>query len=141
MEIRSIRSSQSFLFSNNNKSNSQPDEPAQPHKSFKKSLEMPDSDKGFPDFSAITAEEVRQVAKRGFDHGRLDYDAYWMMQEGLPMHAIDANGTVVDYSSITDQTPFNFRDYYQNQLHVATSIGDPRTVQTLRAVMLFIEAT
>lgn len=55
------------------------------------------------------------------------------------MHAIDPLGNVIDLSSVTDGTSFNFLDYYKNQLQVAMSIGDPNEVQTLKSIVNFLD--
>lgn len=56
------------------------------------------------------------------------------------MHAIDAQGNVIDLTGITDGTLFNFSDYYENQLQIAMSIGDSDSVKTLKSIVNFLDA-
>lgn len=80
------------------------------------------------------------IARNSFDQGKIDYDTFSALYEGLPMQAINANGQIIDLSEITDTTPFNFHDYYQTQLTIASTIGDARTAQILRSVVYFMDS-
>jgi hypothetical protein len=61
------------------------------------------------------------------------------LSEELPTHAVDAQGQLMDLSQVTDETGFNFHDFYRNQLEIAMSLGDTSRASVLRAVMAFIE--
>ena len=93
-----------------------------------------------PDFTAISASQLRNHARQGFDNGTLDQDTYAAISEPLPMRTIDPSGNILDLSDITDGTSFNFRDYYRDQLRIAKSIGAPETVKTLESVVSFLDA-
>ncbi|MDQ0560802.1 hypothetical protein QO004_002591 [Rhizobium mesoamericanum] len=54
------------------------------------------------------------------------------------MRTIDPSGNILDLSDISDATSFNFRDYYKDQLQIATSIGDPQAVARLDSVVSFL---
>ncbi|EJZ21005.1 hypothetical protein RCCGEPOP_12113 [Rhizobium sp. Pop5] len=82
---------------------------------------------------------MRNYARQSFDSGLIDQNTYAAISEPLPMHAIDPLGNVIDLSSVTDGTSFNFLDYYKNQLQVAMSIGDPDEVQTLKSIVNFLD--
>jgi hypothetical protein len=140
MEIYSIRSSPNPQFRNNNKSNSKPEDPAQLTRKTESVFEPAEADPGKPDFSSISAEEVRAIARNSFDLGQIDYDTFSAMYEGLPMQTIDANGAIIDLSDVADTTPFNFLDYFQTRLTVASTIGDARTAQILRSVVYFMNS-
>ncbi len=92
-----------------------------------------------PDFTAVSPGELRNYARQSFDSGLIDQNTYAAISEPLPMHAIDPLGNVIDLSSVTDGTSFNFLDYYKNQLQVAMSIGDPNEVQTLKSIVNFLD--
>lgn len=140
MEIYSIRSSQSFNFRNNNKSNAKSDDSAQPAKNTKAPAEFAELAANRPDFSSISISEVRALARQSFDQGKIDHATFSTLYEGLPMQAIDTNGSIIDLSGVTETTPFNFRDYYLSQLNIASSIGDPRTAEVLQSVLRFMNA-
>lgn len=140
MEIYSIRSSQSFQFRNNNKSNAKPEDSAQPAKEAKSPLEFAELANDRPDFASISMADMRMLARQSFDQGKIDHDTFSTLYEGLPMQAIDTNGVVLDLSGVTDTTPFNFRDFYQSQYQIASSIGDPRAAAVLQSVLRFMNS-
>ena len=61
-----------------------------------------------------------------------------LSSEPLPMHAIDAQGNILDLTCVTYGTAFNFRDYYDNQLQIAKSLGDSNGAKTLQSIVDFI---
>lgn len=144
MEIFSVRSSQSLLFKNNpnNAKNSKTSdieiETKAPAASV--SFQLDDNLDQGPDFTAVSPSELRNYARQSYDNGAIDQDTYAAISEPLPMHAIDPLGNVIDLSSVTDGTSFNFRDYYQSQLQIAMSIGDAHSVDTLKSIVSFINA-
>ncbi|WP_064707994.1 hypothetical protein [Rhizobium bangladeshense] len=143
MEIFSLQSSQSLLFKNNpnNAGNSktadiQIETRAPASVSFQIEANL---DEG-PDFTAVSPGELRNYARQSFDSGLIDQNTYAAISEPLPMHAIDPLGNIIDLSSVTDGTSFNFLDYYKNQLQIAMSIGDPHEVQTLKSIVNFLNS-
>jgi hypothetical protein len=144
MEIFSLRSSQSLLFKNNPNNNAKSSktaditiEPKPPV--TQASFQIEDSDnREAIDFTAVSAGELRSYARQSFDNGLIDQNTFAAISEPLPMHAIDPVGNVIDLSSVTDGTSFNFLDYYKSQLQIAMSIGDPNDVQTLKSVVGFL---
>jgi len=142
MEIFSMRSSQSLLFKNsdNNAKSSKTSDiefdtgtPAQT--GFRLDDEKPADS---PDFTSVSPGELRSYARQSYDSGVLDQETYAAISEPLPMHAIDAQGNLLDLTGVTDGTAFNFRDYYNNQLQIAKSLGDSSGARTLQSIVDFI---
>ncbi|WP_431320681.1 hypothetical protein [Rhizobium sp. YTU87027] len=141
MEILSVRSSPNFLFrENSDNSSSYTELEAQFGTATKAqtAFHIDETNADTPDFSAISASELRQYARQSFDAGAIDQDTFAAISEPLPMRTIDPSGNILDLSDITDATSFNFRDYYKDQLQIATSIGDPQTVARLDSVVSFL---
>ena len=142
MEIFSVRSSQSLLFKNNPnnaKSSKTSDIEIETRAAAPASFQIEDEVGEDPDFTAVSPGELRNYARQSFDSGLIDQNTYAAISEPLPMHAIDPLGNVIDLSSVTDGTSFNFLDYYKNQLQVAMSIGDADEVQTLKSIVNFLD--
>jgi hypothetical protein len=142
MEILSVRSSPSFLFRRNQDNSShynQLEAQLGPRTKASTVFQIDDASAETPDFSAISASELRQYARQSFDAGAIDQDTYAAISEPLPMRTIDTSGNILDLSEVTDATSFNFRDYYKDQLQIATSIGDPETVARLNSVVSFLD--
>ncbi|MDR9762633.1 hypothetical protein RJJ37_23800 [Rhizobium redzepovicii] len=143
MEIFSVRSSQSLLFKNNPnnaKSSKTSDIEFETRAPAPVSFQIDDNSDEGPDFTAVSPGELRNYARQSFDSGVIDQNTYAAISEPLPMHAIDPLGNVIDLSSVTDGTSFNFLDYYKSQLQIATSIGDPDEVQTLKSIVDFLDS-
>ncbi|RFB87959.1 hypothetical protein B5K08_21415 [Rhizobium leguminosarum bv. trifolii] len=143
MEIFSVRSSQSLLFKNNPnnaKTSKTSDIEIETRAPVPASFQIDDNSDEGPDFTAVSPGELRNYARQSFDSGLIDQNTYAAISEPLPMHAIDPLGNVIDLSSVTDGTSFNFLDYYKSQLQIATSIGDPDEVQTLKSIVDFLDS-
>ncbi|ANM12619.1 MULTISPECIES: hypothetical protein [unclassified Rhizobium] len=143
MEIFSVRSCQSLLFKNNpnnSKTSKSSDIEIETRAPAPASFQIDDNSDEGPDFTAVSPGELRNYARQSFDSGLIDQNTYAAISEPLPMHAIDPLGNVIDLSSVTDGTSFNFLDYYKSQLQIATSIGDPDEVQTLKSIVDFLDS-
>ncbi|MBB3644817.1 hypothetical protein FHX14_000980 [Rhizobium sp. BK619] len=143
MEIFSVRSSQSLLFKNNPnnaKSSKTSHIEIETRAPAPASFQIDDNSDEGPDFTAVSPGELRNYARQSFDSGLIDQSTYAAISEPLPMHAIDPLGNVIDLSSVTDGTSFNFLDYYKNQLQIAMSIGDPDEVETLKSIVNFLDS-
>ncbi len=142
MEIFSVRSSQSLLFKNshnNAKSSKTSDIEIDTGPAVQPGFRVDDiTASGGPDFTAVSPGELRSYARQSFDSGELDQDTFAAISEPLPMHAIDAQGNLLDLRGVTDGTAFNFRDYYENQLQIAKSLGDTDGEKTLKSIVDFI---
>ncbi|KRB62765.1 hypothetical protein ASE04_00885 [Rhizobium sp. Root708] len=142
MEILSVRSSPYFLFKRNQDNSSyynELEEQLGTKIKASSSFQIDDTNAETPDFSAISASELRQYARQSFDAGTIDQDTFAAISEPLPMRTIDPSGNILDLSDVTDATTFNFRDYYKDQLQIANSIGDPETVARLNSVVSFLD--
>lgn len=91
------------------------------------------------DFSDLTPRQLRATAETGFNEGQLDDGSFFALLEGLPDKAIDRNGAVIDLSGVRDDSPFDFRSFYENQLAVAQSLGDPASAQVLAGIIAFMD--
>ena len=143
MEVFSVRSSQSLLFKNNPnnaKSSKTSNIEIETRAPATASFQIDDNSNEGPDFTAVSPGELRNYARQSFDSGLIDQSTYAAISEPLPMHAIDPLGNVIDLSSVTDGTSFNFLDYYKNQLQIAMSIGGPDEVQTLKSIVNFLDS-
>lgn len=140
MEVFSIRSSQSFQFNKHQKSQSQADTYHPPSRSAKADTQFPETETGKPNYEAISVAEMREIARVSYESGAIDQDTFVTLNEGLPMQAIDPKGQIVDFSGIGETTPFNFKGYYQDQLAIAASIGDPKTRSVLESVLTFMNS-
>lgn len=141
MEIYSIRPSQTFQFRDNQKGNSRPEIAPHPQKNRPVNFQAVEEDMTEPNFSAISMAEIREIALKSFDQGAIDHDTFSTLYEGLPMHAIDPTGQVIDLSGVSETTPFDYRGFYQEQLQIAASIGDPRTARVLESVVAFLNSS
>jgi hypothetical protein len=79
------------------------------------------------------------LALENYQAGKIDQDTYITLSEELPTHAVDAQGQLVDLSQVTDETGFDFHDFYRNQLEIALSLGDAHRADILRSVVAFLE--
>ena len=83
---------------------------------------------------------MRDQALTSFEAGLIDQDTYQLLASELPLEAIDVQGRVIDLSTVTDETPFDFGEYYRSQMTIAQTIGDDSSVERLKAAVAFFEA-
>ncbi|MGK6313292.1 hypothetical protein [Neorhizobium sp. DT-125] len=140
MEITSLRWSANLLQRDNSRNNNKIEKPSlQEDRHGQITFQVPETDGSPVDFSAITPRDLRALALENYQAGKIDQETYITLSEELPNHAIDAQGQLIDLSQITDETGFDFHDYYRNQLDIAMSLGDARRTDVLRSVMAFLE--
>ena len=84
--------------------------------------------------------ELRDQALTSFEAGLIDQDTYQLLASELPLEAIDVQGRVIDLSTVTDETPFDFGEYYRSQMTIAQTTGDDSSVERLKAAVAFFEA-
>lgn len=89
--------------------------------------------------SALTHRELREVAQSSFEKGLIDMDTYQQLSAELPMETVDARGRVLDLSTVTEDTVFDFAEYYQNQMAIAQTLGDDDAYQSLKSALAFLE--
>lgn len=139
MEIYSLRYTGSFLQKHsgkNQKDQTLPDETTankRPER-FSEHLDQTEAES-----APLTPRELREMAQTGFETGLIDVETYRQLASELPMQTIDQQGRVLDLSDVTDDTPFDFADYYRNQLAIAQSLGDEASYGVLSAAVAFLE--
>jgi len=138
VEISSLRWSTNFLQRDHSR-NKLEKAPTQETRSGQITFQVPDTDESPVNFSAITPRDLRAIALENYQAGRIDQDTYVTLSEDLPTHAVDAQGQVIDLSEVTDETGFDFHDYYRNQLEIAMSLGNASRASVLRSVIAFLE--
>jgi len=140
MEIISLRWSTQFLQRENSRNNNKIEKTSQQENGHGQiTFQVPEADESPINFSAITPRDLRALALQNYQAGRIDQETYITLSEELPNHAVDAQGQVIDLSQVTDETGFDFHDYYRNQLEIAMSLGDAPRADILRSVMAFLE--
>lgn len=140
MEINSLRWPTNLLQRDNSRQ-AKIEKPLQQAESRQSKIvfHVPEVDERQTDFSSISPRELRALAWQNYQAGRIDQETFLTLSEELPMHAIDAHGQVLDLSGITDDTGFDFRNYYRDQLQIAMSLGDAPRAEVLKSVLAFIE--
>jgi hypothetical protein len=138
MEISSLRWSTNFLQREHSRNKVEKASP-QETRSGQIAFQVPDTEESPVNFSAITPRDLRAIALENYQAGLIDQDTYSTLSEELPTHAVDAQGQVIDLSQVTDETGFNFHDFYRNQLEIAESLGDANRASVLRSVIAFLE--
>lgn len=138
MEINSLRWSTQFLQKDNSRSSKTEKSFLEEGRQDQSIFQVPDVDES-PNFSAITPRDLRTLALENYQAGRIDESTYMTLSEELPTHAVDAQGQVIDLTDVTDETGFNFHEYYRDQLEIAQSLGDTNRAEVLRSVMAFLE--
>jgi hypothetical protein len=59
----------------------------------------------------------------------------------LPLQAVDRNGNVADLSTLTDDTHFDYAEYYKTQQSLAEMIGDMDMADSYSKVLDFFTRT
>lgn len=91
------------------------------------------------EYSRVTPRQLREIAHEGLAAGIIAQSTYRQLVTELPMEAIDHQGRLLDLSAVTDETPFDFPDYYRSQLAIAETLGDRENAEVLRSVVAFLE--
>ncbi len=87
---------------------------------------------------AMTPRQLRELAFESYQNGVISGETYALLSDELPMQTIDPEGGLVDLSAITDDTPFDFKDFYQSQLTIAKTLGDDGRALALQSVIDFL---
>lgn len=101
-------------------------------------FEVPDADLPELDYSAISPRLLREVALQKYVSGAIEQDVYIALAQELPMETVDSTGRVIDLSTVTDDTEFDFAAYYREQRDLATALGDEDRAGTFNSVLTFI---
>ncbi len=138
MEINSLRWSGNLLQRDHSRNNKIDKPQQQESRQSQVSFQVPEAEASSIDFSVITPRQLRELAWQNYNAGNIDQETYIALAEELPSHAIDAQGRLIDLSAVTEETGFNFQDYYRDQLEIATSLGDAGRADVLRSVIAFL---
>ncbi len=92
------------------------------------------------DFSAISPRLLRELALQRYISGTIEQDVYIALAQELPIEAVDSAGRVLDLSGVTDDTEFDFQNYFRHQHELAQVLGDEDKALTFSSVLDFIDA-
>lgn len=139
MEISSLRPVYFSNFRDHSRNEKPPEDPAPVRVKPAPRAEDDMPPAGDIDFAALSPRQLRETAQVSFEQGLLDEGSFFTLLEGLPDQAIDVSGKVMDLSGVGDDDPFDFRSYYESQLAVAQSLGDPVSGQLLASIVAFMD--
>lgn len=139
MEIYSLRSIGNFLHKNEGRNQREQAVPSHPSPSLRGEAFADHVEDAGSVFAAITPRQLRERAQDSYAGGVIDQETYSQLAAELPMQAIDPSGRVIDLSAVTDDTPFNFQDYYRDQLEIALNLGDLQSASVLRSVVTYLD--
>lgn len=137
MEIYSLRPTGNYLQKNEGRQQRDQNQPADGGPSIRRGA-FAEQLEDAASFSAVTPRELREMASESYASGAIDQDTYSQLSSQLPLEAVDPNGRIVDLSTVTDDTPFDFQDYYRGQLQIAENIGDTHNSDLLRSVVAYL---
>jgi len=140
MEINSLRSYYNYGFRNNTRTSKISGIEIDTTDAISPASHSNEQNASNLDFSSMTPRALRDVARASLDDGVIDQETFSVLSQGLPMEAVDLSGRLIDLSHVTDETPFDFRSYFESQLNLALSIGDSRLSDSLRPVASFVGA-
>lgn len=75
-------------------------------------------------FASMTPRRLREIASESFQREEIDADTYRELSTELPLQSVDRNGNIIDLSSLTDDSHFDYAEYYRTQQSLAEMIGD-----------------
>lgn len=140
MEINSLRSYYNYGFRNNTRTSRSSGIEIDTRDAISAASHATEQNASNLDFSSMTPRDLRDVARASLEEGAIDQETFSVLSEGLPMEAVDLSGRLIDLSHVTDDTPFDFRGYFESQLNLALSIGDNRLSDALRPAASFVGA-
>lgn len=88
-------------------------------------------------FASITPRRLREIATESFQREEIDEVTFRELSTELPMQAVDRNGNVADLSNLTDDTQFDYAEYYRTQQSLAEMIGDMDMADSYSKVLDF----
>lgn len=139
MEIYSLRSLGSLLYKNEGKNQREQTSGAPSSSMLRSSSFVEQIEEVASAYHSVSPRQLRERAQQAYENGVIDQDTYRQLASELPMHAIDQQGRIVDLSAVADDTPFNFHEYYKNQLEIALNVGDSQNAAVLRGALDFLE--
>ncbi len=75
-------------------------------------------------FASMTPRRLREIASESFQREEIDADTYRELSTELPLQIVDRNGNIMDLSTLTDDSQFDYSEYYRTQQSLAEMIGD-----------------
>ncbi|MCJ8239946.1 hypothetical protein [Peteryoungia algae] len=88
-------------------------------------------------FASITPRRMREIAGESFQRDEIDENTYRELSTELPLQMVDRNGNVTDLSTLTDDTQFDYAEYYRTQQSLAEMIGDMDVADSYSKVLDF----
>jgi hypothetical protein len=113
VEISSLRWSTNFLQRDHSRNKVEKASP-QETRSGQPAFQISDTEQPPVNFLAITPKDLRVIALENYKAGQIDQETFITLSQELPSHAVDSQGRVIDLSEITDETDFDFHDYYRS---------------------------
>ncbi|KPF45025.1 hypothetical protein IP76_09230 [Rhizobium sp. AAP43] len=112
---------------------------------FEPLKDISDSDKIFEDalsvFASMTPRRLREIAAESYQRDEIDEQTYRELATELPLQAVDRNGNVTDLSNLTDDTNFDYAEYFRTQQSLAEMIGDMDMADSYTKVLDFFSRT
>lgn len=75
-------------------------------------------------FASMTPRRLREIASESFQRDEIDADTYRELSTELPLQIVDRNGNIMDLSTLTEDSHFDYAEYYRTQQSLAEMIGD-----------------
>ncbi|KQW28025.1 hypothetical protein ASE36_16360 [Rhizobium sp. Root274] len=92
-------------------------------------------------FASMTPRRLREIASESFQKDEIDEVTFRELSTELPLQAVDRNGNVADLSTLTDDTHFDYAEYYKTQQSLAEMIGDMDMADSYSKVLDFFSRT
>lgn len=88
-------------------------------------------------FASMTPRRMREIASESFQRDEIDENTYRELSTELPLQMVDRNGNVTDLSMLTDDSQFDYAEYYRTQQSLAEMIGDMDVADSYSKVLDF----
>jgi len=92
-------------------------------------------------FASMTPRRLREIASESFQRDEIDADTYRELSTELPLQSVDRNGNIMDLSSLTDDSAFDYAEYYRTQQSLAEMIGDMDMSESYSKILDFFSKT
>ncbi len=66
-------------------------------------------------FASMTPRRLREIASESFQRDEIDADTYRELSTELPLQIVDRNGNIMDLSTLTEDSHFDYAEYYRTQ--------------------------
>lgn len=92
-------------------------------------------------FASMSPRRLREIASESFQRDEIDADTYRELSTELPLQTVDRNGNILDLSTLTDDSDFDYAEYYRTQQSLAEMIGDMDMADSYSKVLDFFAKT